>query len=172
MTWYWYVEHPNELLVDLDKSEPARLRVIQQRLEAAVRSRALRVRDAYLYPSEADGRYHLYVRLERRAHSMIRIAWSLRLGNDRNRCSRDILRAYDTGGAPPLLLEPGPLPGFYRNPDYICSCEGKHTLEMMKTCQIGRELRPGPSAEPFGELKVPEGSKWDKMGLVWTRDGG
>lgn len=165
MSQYWYIERPDELLIDLDRATPRALDSVQRRLEAGVSLGTLPAVAAYLYPSDGDDHWHLYVRLGERVEWPLRLAWSLRLGDDRSRAARTLLRQLGNMPAPALLIEPGVLPEYYRVADNVCECAGKHTTEAMAACPTGKLLRP--SDDVFGRLSPAAGPRWARVGKVW-----
>ena len=165
MSQYWYIERRHELLVDLDRATPRTLDSVQRRLEAGERLGTLPATAAYLYPSEGDDHWHLYVRLTRDLPFPERVAWALRLGDDRSRAGRNLLRHMSEQPAPSLLIEPGALPEYPRIADNICECTEKHASDVMAACPVGRLLRPVDDI--FGRLTPAAGPRWARVGQVW-----
>lgn len=160
MTWCWYVAKPDELLLDVEDRQGnggAVLKWTRAALQAAIESERLNVRELYLYRSSRERHYHIVVRLADTMPELERLAWELALRSDASRGRSNIMRSIKGIGAPDLLISPKTWPGFYREPDAVCNCEGKHSgpggHETMARCAVGKKLR-GEHADVayFGSL--------------------
>lgn len=153
----WYIARPDELLIDLDDAgRPTRTGApwievfFRRRLRDAIDDGKLRVRDAYLSPSNSTRHYHAIVRLGEPLPIMQRLVWQLHLGSDLYRGRADLMRAARGFDAPSLLIRSHPMVEFYREPDRVCSCTEKHITSDQPACAVWRELRGMSPWELFG----------------------
>ena len=168
--YFWYLRHPNEILVDLDgKNEDDVQRKLiraRRRLEGAEESRNLAVRDAYLYPSASPRHFHLIIRLQHAVQFDFANMYALYLGSDVFRACNNFMRDRRGIFSSDLLITPEEYPGFYRTPDAHCVCTKKHKADVMETCEIAQALRGKFAAYNF--FAKPSTSKcWDRFGRVF-----
>ena len=157
---FWYLAHPDELLIDLDDyTRPAPSKTgesrgpwgeifFRRRLADAIRADRLKVCDppVYLGRSNSERHWHAIVRLRYPMPLDQRLTWQLRLGSDLMRAQADLMRAAMCVDFPSLLIRNTPMKGFYREPDRQCACTRKHdTAEQSalngQGCPVWRELR-------------------------------
>lgn len=166
---FWYLQHPNELLIDLDdamrdtdnrngKSNGPWIEIFfRRRLREAIASGKLKVRDIYLARSATNGHFQAVIRLrdDNTYHNsqigqIWREIWQLYLGSDLYRARADLMRCVTIGFdySNSLLILPEKIPDFYRTPDAICDCIDKHTRET--DCRIFQRFRGLEMTEMFG----------------------
>ena len=174
---YWYLAHPDELLIDLDDAmrpgyngTPHIELYFRRRLREAIAAEKLQVRDVYLTRSFSDGHFQAIIKLldSRITHNwkssatqlplyanIERLVWQFYLGSDLYRARADLMRAAKGIPYPSLLILPEKIPNFYREPDAECGCKDKHKLS--STCPVFIRYRGPDMVEMFGPLhKEPE----------------
>jgi hypothetical protein len=170
MLWQWYVEHGNEIMLDLDHSKgavPRRVGMFRYRLRAALRANKIAVRDVWFYPSLQVKHYHVVIRLESPMPQLARAVWALRLGSDVYRACATMMRIQHGIGAASLLISDRAFPDFYRAPDHVCTCEAKHSPEIMAACPVEFTLRgPFAAADFFSQ---PSGKEVKGLPLAFGR---
>jgi len=160
---YTYLRRPDELLIDLDNKpgETSKTEGALSRLNGAHLAGALDVVDARLYPSGGEWHHHMVIKLAAPLSLLHALAWSQRLCDDPFRCALSGLRvgtATCQPGAESLLITPDPWPDFWRDPDFVCECKGKHsTRSVSAACPVLSRLRPGESVDALiGVPKFPD----------------
>jgi len=154
----WYLASETELLLDLDdaarstKSGGPWIEVFfRRRLRDAIVDGKLDVQAVFLVRSTSKHHFQAFVRLAKALPVVERLVWQLHLGSDLYRGRADLMRAARGIKAPSLLILPKAIPGFWREPDRICSCTRKHKTEEMPDCPVWRELRGMSPWELFGK---------------------
>ena len=166
--WYWYVERPQELFVDIDCADAAadtsmvrshKLFFAERRIQAArtlYRSKkgetgyGLPILEYAIYPSATPRHYHIMIVCdkERAPCAVQKIGWRHRLMDDSYRLQQDAQR-YVRYVAGSLLISPEEHRDWWRAPDAVCDCAGKHTAEVMRACPVAQQLRGTEAAEDY-----------------------
>jgi hypothetical protein len=156
----WYIAHDDELLVDLDRcyrkhEKSGRLEgeiFFKHRLYDAEDAGLFELHDfgTYLIASATPGHMHGYVRLKRPMALVERLTWQSWTGSDFLRSRADWMRFARGIKYPSILEEPAAIRNFYRGPDYVCECPGKHKSEERPDCEVWRLLRGADIYELFG----------------------
>lgn len=140
---YWYIARNDELMVDIDckpGQPPAKLLLSRSRLMGGMGAGLLNVKQWGIFYSETVNHYHVIVQLASDLPIVERCAWESRLLDDPYRRDMNLARAlYGVTGS--LLITPQRHKGFYREPDYVCSCRAKHTAEVMGLCPVAERVR-------------------------------
>jgi hypothetical protein len=116
----------------------------------------------FLIPSATEGHMHAFVRLKYPMPLIRRLAWQSWLGSDFMRSRADFMRFGRDIEFPSLLEETSPILGFYREPDRMCACDGKHSSEDQASrlpkdrCSTWLELRGLSVWDLFGKWDKPE----------------
>ena len=164
--WFWYVEKPTEIFVDIDCPDAStedvsivrsnKLFFAVRRIEAADAlyqkkqepGYGLNIANYAIYPSTTRRHYHLMIVLRQPLSFASRLGWRGRLMDDPYRLAQDSARAV-RGVTGSLLISPEHHASYYRASDRVCKCQGKHTPEIMRTCPVARELRAHEAAEDY-----------------------
>jgi len=188
----WYLAADDELLIDLDgalrptkNGAPWIEEFFRKRLRNAVADKLLALRadrPVWLVRSATPGHYHAFVRLYDTMCAGERFTWQLHLGSDLYRGRADLMRLWRGKAAPSLLIEPEPIERFYRPPDYLCACTGKHKIEEQlaagrNACPVWLKVRGlspyelfgRPSNEPEQVVPLPMDGGEVPMALVMER---
>lgn len=154
---YWYLAHPDELLLDLDdymrttkSGGPWGEIFFRRRLRDAMAANKLQVKSVYLARSQSEHHFHIIVRLARIMPSLERLVWQLHLGSDLYRGRADLMRLARGIKVPSLLILQQEFEGLDRAADAICDCTKKHITEENPNCAIWREYRGHSPWELFG----------------------
>jgi len=166
---FWYLDRPDELLLDLDNYEKRVERfqiwgeMFRQRLRDAVNAGVLKIRktngeaDIFLAESNTPDHFHVFIRLTGPMPLDQRMSWQLRLASDWKRAHADLMRAARSIRPASLLIRRDKVPGLWREPDYECACADKHEtlrqVELVKAgmgCPVWRKLRGATPWELFG----------------------
>ena len=173
----WYVQHDDELLLDLDHYERLTKNggvhgeeFFRLRLQAAIESGRLHVRSVWLVPSTNEKHFHAIVRITDNRISVIeRLVWQIHLGSDLYKGRADLMRAARGDLFPSLLIRAKPIERFYRLPDAVCECTEKHDTNEQwtlgkKACAVWQYYRGhtpwqlfGPSPAPQYRVRLPNG---------------
>lgn len=117
---YWYSAEPNEIFLDLD-SNRATARALSV-LRVAMEKKKLPIKQVFLFQS-SPRKHHMIVVLRRQINTLVRLAWSLWMGNDRLRVAY-VLKRYELCKThSDLLVTKKP---YHRLPDAVCECKKKH----------------------------------------------
>ena len=166
---YWFIGKKDELLLDLDNYEKRVERyqiwgeMFRQRFRDAINAGKLAIHttngeaDIFLAESNSPDHFHVFIKLALPMPLWERLNWQLRLASDWKRAHADLMRGARGIGHPSLLIRRDKVPG-WREPDFECTCTGKHeTLHQVALlkdgdgCPIWQKVR-GPSPwELFGE---------------------
>lgn len=160
----WYLAHEDELLIDLDEyMRPTKSKGVwgeeffRKRLRDAILGGKLRVWNVFLFHSHSAKHYQAIIRLKQPMPLIERLVWQMYLGSDLYRGRCDLMRAARGVEAPSLLIRAERIYGFYREPDYVCSCTEKHKTADPPDCAVWHKLRGMSPWELFGEpSKSPE----------------
>lgn len=149
---YWYVANELELFVDLDLKRHSLKRTLlaRARLRGAMAKGVLQVEHFTFYDSVTPFHYHLMIKLKSPMAEPKRILWESRLCDDLFRNNMNTARLLETGRSWSLLISAVPREGYWREPDYVCECAGKHRAEVMANCPIAKSLDCVLSADHFG----------------------
>jgi hypothetical protein len=171
----WYVAHNDELLIDLDEyMRPTKTgcpwgeAFFRRRLRDAMAAGKLKVEEVWLVNSTSEKHYHAIVRIEPSwgkteyidtprwsPTDVERLVWQLHLGSDLYRGRADLMRLARNVYGPSLLIRHEKIENFYREPDAICDCTGKHDTEKQHAlgddaCPIWQHYRGMSPWELFG----------------------
>jgi hypothetical protein len=153
---YWFIRHPDELLIDLDdaarrtKSGAPWIEVFfRRRLRDAIRAGKLHVREVWLVRSNSEHHFSAFVRLTGPMPDLEALVWQLHLGSDLYRGRADLMRLARGIKAPSLLIFNRD-PQIYRTADFVCPCTEKHTNAKNPDCDVWRALRGYSPWELFG----------------------
>lgn len=155
MKWFWYVAREDELMIDCDGA--ILLEIAQKRIARS----GLLIKKTFIVPSSSEDHFHLVVKLSESMGAVERQIWQLFFMDHVYRSVNNLFRALAKTPAPCLLISPhdwkkiseeNPTSHsmsqtlFWRCPDAICNCEGKHKGPNLSGCGIGLKLRGGSDA--------------------------
>jgi|SRR5690348_13733802 len=141
----WYVARYNELLLDMDCPEKSSEHFLR-RLRGAIDYGRLKLLSIEMHHSRNEKHLHVLLTLDQNIPPMEKCAWEIVLHSDIYRTACNVMRAARRYPAPNILITPFP---FSREPDAICTCEKKHSYEIMQTCQAAIRLRGTTRVEGF-----------------------
>lgn len=150
--WHWYFSQDNELFCDIDDRPETdrRIQVARGRLRGAMAARRLEVADYWIYHSQNAHHHHLMIRLCSPMPALQRLMWERRLVDDNNRGDFNLARLASFGESLSLLISREYRRDYWRGPDYVCKCSGKHTQEAMALCPIAIQHNRPLTADFFG----------------------
>jgi hypothetical protein len=152
MEWFWTIGNKYEILVDLDLSKMSMKRLVhcKARLIGAIEDNTLPVEEYAFYESYSDLHLHLMIKCKEAIDPLMRLAWENRLCDDMHRNCLNMARFAANGKSWSLLISHERRIG-WREPDYICYCNGKHKGEVMENCPIAKQLDCCLSSDFFGK---------------------
>lgn len=156
MTWNWYSARSNELFVDIDRFEKSK-KHIERRLQGAIESEALKVKEVFIYPSLREDHRHMIVVLNSPLMSLQRYTWEMMFHGDIYRAAANIMRYTNKIPNPDILISKIHL---HRSPDGVCKCESKHNRATMLTCPTAFAFREEGVAPTFFGKPSNENPKW------------
>jgi len=153
---YWYVAHPNEILIDMDNPERS-IKHSMRRLNGAIECFRLFVDKVEMHNSFSGKHLHFLITLNRNMGSIEKSVWGIILHSDIYRGCSNIMRSLRNHPSPDLLITPS---RFDRVPDSFCHCRGKHSAKIMKNCPAASMLRGdyrvyGFFGKPSQSVEIP-----------------
>lgn len=138
--WFWYISRPDELFLDIDREYGSVENHLRSRLQGAIESGKLLVKNLYHEKSQSGRHEHIIITLQAPIPPIEKAIWEIILHSDLYRGCNNVMRIVRGVGAPTVLISRRSM-FFFRSPDDYCFCSSKHKPNVMAKCPTSIKYR-------------------------------